>query len=297
MHICLVAAVSLVVSSSAFSATLYTNGSIVTNPTGGTGAIAGQPISQPQLVPNSSVPSTIPGISATAEFGIRVAEDFTVPAGESWNLDTLTVYGWQSGSPNPPVPSVTRVKVNVWTSAPFDASSPAPIPNPLPQPVLATALDLPVIASEFVAFRQSGTTGTSSASRPIFAYTVSLDDLPDAGRFDAGTYWLEWSMVGNVVAGNTSATQVVAAVATPRESATNGLNARQYAPATINGALVTTWFESREVRYELIGATHTGFFDQAMALPFELNGSVVPEPATFGLLAGTAILALRRRAR
>jgi hypothetical protein len=288
--------VLLLTASPLAAATLFTNGSIVTNPTGGTSTIAGQPISQPQLVPNSSIPSTIPGISATDAFGIRVAEDFTVPAGQTWDLDTLTVYGWQSGSTNPPAPTVTTVKVNVWTSAPFDALSPLPRPDPLPQPVLATSLSLPVISSQFIAFRQSGTTGTSSSARPIFGYTVSLDGLPDAGEFTSGTYWLEWSMVGNVVAGNTSATQVVAAIATPRESALNGLNARQYAPANINGVLTTTWFESREIRYELQGTTNVGFFDQPMALPFELHGTATPEPTSIGAIAlASALLGRRRR--
>ncbi len=292
----IVCASVVMASSQAFAAALFTNGSFVTNPTGGTGSIAGQPISQPQPVPNSSITSTVPGISATSAFGIRVAEDFSVPAGQSWNLDTLTVYGWQSSSVNPPLPTVTSVKVNVWTSAPFDTNSPAPIPNPLPQPVLATSLTLPVIASQFIAFRQLGTTSTTSSSRPIFAYTVSLDSLPNAGEFDAGTYWLEWSMAGTVVAGNTSATQVVAPIATPRESAPHGLNARQFAPATINGSLVTTWFESREIRYELQGTTNVGFFDQPMALPFELNGTVVPEPISIATL-GFGLTMLRRRRR
>lgn len=278
------------------AATLFNNGTIITNPTGGTGTIAGQPISQPQLVPNSSVPSTIPGISATAALGIKVAEDFSVPAGQTWDVDTLTVYAWQTSSAGAsPAPTVTSINVNLWNSAPFDALSPAPRPEPLPQPVLPTALSLPVVSSQFVAFRQSGTTGTSTASRPIFAYTVSLEGLPNGGVFSPGTYWLEWSMLGNVVAGNTSATQVVAAIATPRESAPHGLNARQYALGNINGQALTTWFEAREIRYELQGTTNVGFFDQPIALPFELNGTVVPEPTSLALFSLVVPMLRRRR--
>lgn len=280
------------------AAVLWDNGGFVTNPTGGTGTIAGQPISSPELVPNSSVPSRTTGISATAEFGIRVAEDFTVPAGSTWNLDALRVFGFQQSLTGP---TVTAVKINLWTSAPFDALSPAPRPSPLPQPVLAQSLTAAVTSSELVAYRQLST-GTTSSTRAVYGYDVSLDGLPNGGELAAGTYWLEWSMVG-VVNSSQSQTQVVVPLVTPRESAP-GLNARQFAPANINGdgVLVTTWFESREVRFQLEtqpngSQAHVGYFDQPMALPFVLGGSsvVIPEPAAMGLMAGAALLLLGRR--
>ncbi|HMO26746.1 MAG TPA: hypothetical protein PKB10_10795, partial [Tepidisphaeraceae bacterium] len=90
-------------------------------------------------------------------------------------------------------------------------------------------------------------------------------------------------MEGIVVPDNTPATQVVVPLVTPREAAVD-LNARHYAPANINGQQVTTWFESREVRWEFNGSAHVGFFDQPMALPFVLHGAAVPEPASLSLL-------------
>lgn len=282
---------------SAAAGVLWDNGGFVTNPTGGAGAIAGLPISSPELVPNSSVPSRTTGISATAEFGIRVAEDFTVPAGSTWDLDTLRVYGFQQSLVGP---TVTAVKINLWTSAPFDALSPAPRPSPLPQPVLAQAFTATVTGSELVGYRQLST-GTTSSTRTVYGYDVSLDGLPNGGGLAAGTYWLEWSMVG-VVNGSQSQTQVVVPLVTPRDSAP-GLNARQFAPANINGdgVLVTTWFESREVRFELQNVngtpTHVGMFDQAMALPFVLGGTsvAVPEPGVPGVMGAAALLLLGRR--
>lgn len=269
---------------------LWDNGPIITNPTGGTGAIAGQPISQPQPVPDSSLVSTIPGISATAEFGIRVAENFTVPAG-GWDLENVVLFAFQS---NQSTPSVSNVRINLWTSAPFDALSPAPIPDPLPQPILSTPLTIAPTSAEFVAYRQIGSTSTSSSSRAVFAYTIPLNGLPNGGLLAPGEYWLEWSMEGVVVPGNTSSTQVVVPIVTPRESAID-LDARQYAPATINGQQVTTWFESREIRWEFNGTSHVGSFDQPMALPFVLNGTVVPEPASISLLILAGSTLLRRR--
>lgn len=268
---------------------LWDNGPVITDPTGGTGSIAGQPISRPQPVPNSSLVSTTPGISATTAFGIRVAEDFTVPAG-GWDLDSVKLFAFQSSQT---APTITSARINLWTSAPFDALSPQPIPNPLPQPVLSAAIEVSPTASAFVGFRQLGSS-TSGSTRRIFSYDFSLDGLPNGGRLEAGTYWLEWSLAGVVVPNNTSATQVVVPLVTPRENAIN-LNARQFAPATINGQQVTTWFESREIRWELIGSTQTGFFDQPMALPFALSGTPIPEPATLVALGMLGFLAIKRR--
>ncbi|HMO26745.1 MAG TPA: hypothetical protein PKB10_10790, partial [Tepidisphaeraceae bacterium] len=161
----------------AHAGVLWDNGPLVPHPAGGTSGIAGQPLSRPQAVPNSSLTSSTPGINATAEFGMRVAENFTVPAG-GWDLDSVVLFAYQSSQSTP---SVSNVRINLWTIAPFDSLSPPPLPDPLPQPILSTPLTLAPTSAQFVAYRQLGTSSTSSASRPVFAYTVPLDGLPNGG--------------------------------------------------------------------------------------------------------------------
>lgn len=275
-YACGAAALALAVSG-ADAALLYENGPIITNPTGGTGSIAGLPISNAdpfQFPGNPGIFSTT-GFGATFNVQTAAADDFAVPA-QGWNLDTATVYSFQTGQTTP---TAIGVRINLWTAPPFDANSPPPLPDPLPQPVLAVSLVAPILSTAFVCHRQSPTaTGTV---RPVFAYTVGLDGLPDAGELAAGNYWLEWAFVG------TNNSNFFTPLVTPRTSAVN-LNARLF-NSPFSGT-PRQWFEARE-----------GFVDEAnpgrtVALPFALNGTVLPEPAA-AMLAGPMVMLRRRRER
>src|SRR5437763_16827729 len=85
------------IASQSFAAVLYDNGPIVTNPTGGTGTISGLPISNADgfNVPGSAFLFSTTGVGATISANTALADDFTVPAG-GWDLDTLTVYAFQT---------------------------------------------------------------------------------------------------------------------------------------------------------------------------------------------------------
>jgi len=234
---------------------LHNNGPVVTSPTGGTGAIEGLPISQAE-----SYPTPAGGISSTTGFAATVAtdtsaaENFVVPAG-GWDLDSITLFAFQTSQM---VPTVTAVHINLWTSAPYSADSPAPVPDPLPQPVLATSLIVPVTGGEFVAHRQSHS--STSTTRPIFAYTVSLNGLPSGGVLPAGEYWIEWAFAG------TNSSGFFMPVVAPRDQAFDH-NARLRNQLVAGGPRV--WFESREGYY-------AGQLDgRPYALPFILNGTAL----------------------
>jgi hypothetical protein len=258
----------------ASAAVIFDNGSFVTNPTGGTGTIAGQPISNADPFPlGGGLQSTTAGVGVTAFANTAAADNFVVPAGGA-DLDTLTVYAFRT---NELTPGATAIRVNLWTAAPFDANSPPPLPDPLPQPVLAQSLVIPVTGGTLAAWRQSSTS-TSTSSRPVFAYTVSLDGLPDEGRLSGGNYWMQWSFEG-------PGTGIFfTPLVSPRTNAFD-FNARLF-----NSPFANTprqWFEGRE---GFVDASNPG---RAYALPFVIQG-VIPEP-TAGLLLAAAGLLLRRR--
>ena len=241
---------------------LFSNGAFITQPTGGTGTIAGLPISKCDgfTVPGSTFVYSTTGIAETVATSTAVAEDFTVPA-QGWDLDTLTVYAFQTSQTTA---TVTQVQVNLWTETPYNAGSPG-APATLPQPVLAANLLLTPSPGVFVCHRQSVTsTGTV---RPVFAYTVSLDGLPNGGRLPAGRYWIQWSCLGAASPSNNVFTPLVS----PRTSV-SGHNARQLNALDGNPASPRVWFEGRE---GYVAGSSDG---RAFELPFELAGTLLPTP-------------------
>lgn len=269
--------VSVATSEKLHAARLFSNGPLITDPTGGTGPIAGQPLSRADSFPLSpTLSAATTGVGATHSLGVAVAENFVVPAW-GWDLDAVTVYAFQTSQTTP---TVTDVYINLWPSAPYSADSPPPRPDPLPTPVLATPLHLAAGPGTFVAHRVSGS--STSTVRPIFAYTVSLDGLPDAGVLGPGEYWLEWSMDG----ATSPSANVFVPLVSPRTAAYD-LNARLY-NIPLPG-MPFSWFEGRE------GYQNEANPGRPYALAFELHGTELPEPAAGSLLVAAAVLLRRRR--
>lgn len=261
---------------------LYNNGGFVTNPTGGTGQIAGLPISQSDgfTVPGQTFIFSTAGVGATVSANTSLADNFTVPAGQTWDLNTVTLFAFQTSQTTP---TVTRIHVNLWSDTPFSAGSPAPLPDVIPQPILSTPLVLDAGEGTFVAHRQSPS-GTSSV-RPVFSYTVSLDGLPNGGLLGPGTYWLEWSFEGAAA----PSANVFTPLVSPRDSVSDH-NARLFNSIDGSSSGPRVWFEGREGY--VAGVTE----GRAYELPFILGGTVVPAPGAAGLLA-LATLGLARRRR
>ncbi len=254
----------LSVSLAAHAGVLHQNGPLVTSPTGGTGSIVGQPISNCDgfTVPGSTFVFSTTGVAATVATDTSLAEDFEVPA-EGWDLDTLTVYAFQTSQTTA---SVTQVRVNLWTETPFSAGSPG-APAEIPQPVLAQSLVLPAGPGTFVCHRQSVT--STATVRPVFAYTVSLDGLPDGGRLGPGRYWIEWSCAG----ATSPSANVFVPLVSPR-AARAGHNARQRNALDGSATSPRVWFEGRE---GYVAGSSEG---RPFELPFVLAGTALtPCPA------------------
>jgi hypothetical protein len=267
------------VASQARAVELWNNGPFVTNPTGGTGSIAGLPISNADgfNVPGSSFLFSTSGVNAAAVINTAVAEDFIVPAG-GWDLDSATFYAFQTSQTTA---TVTEIRVNLWTDTPFSAGSPG-APAVLPQPVLAQSLVLNPGPGTFVAHRQSPT-GTSTV-RPVFAYTVSLDGLPDAGVLAPGRYWLEWSYIG----ASSPSQNVFMPLVSPR-TAVPEHNARLLNSIDGSAGGPRVWFEGRE---GFVAGQAEG---RAYSLPFILGGTAIPSPGSLALAGLIGLASARRR--
>jgi len=97
---------------------LYNNGSCInaigTGPGGANGCVT--------LTPTLTIGRTC---SITKylflDYHYNLADDFTVPAGASWNLDAVKVYVMQTGTP--PVSNITKAYIRIWDGIPFEPGS------------------------------------------------------------------------------------------------------------------------------------------------------------------------------
>lgn len=113
------------------------------------------------------------------------------------------------------------------------------------------------------------TTGADNVNTTRRIQQVDMSGLNLA--LPAGTYWVDWGIGGSLASGPWQPP-----VSDPNVMVTG--NGMQYDPTP------ATW-----------GPAMDGTFQQA--LPFSVHGSIVPEPALFGMLfvSGAALLGLRRR--
>lgn len=270
---------ALSITTAASAALLHSNGPFITNPTGGTGAIAGLPISNadPFTVPGSSFVFNTTGVGATVLANTAVAEDFTVTDG-GWRLSDLTVYAFQTSQTTA---SVTQIRVNLWTEAPYSATSPG-APAVIPVPLFANDLVYNAGPGTFVCHRQSNV-GTTSV-RPVFSYTINMPEIEALGFLPEGTYWIQWSFLGAAAPSQNVFTPLVS----PRTSVTNH-NARLLNSIDGSAAGPRVWFEGRE---GFVAGQAEG---RAYELPYELNGTFAPAPGATASLSILALTLARRR--
>lgn len=255
---------------------LHSNGPLITDPTGGTGANAGLPISKTEPFPYNGLLGNTTGTNAAISSNSKLADDFYVPQG-GWDLDQITVYAFQTSTGN----TVGTLQINLWNVTPFTPNSPVPPPDgSTPAPMLATPLSFNIAGTgTFVANRVSGT--ATDATRPIYKYTVSADGLPNGGALPEGHYWLEMSFLDT----RTTHGAVYVPLVTPRAQAFN-LNMRQ---SLAFGNPTPYWFEGREGYGSVENPDGRPY-----AIPFELVGT--PEPATLlAALAAGSTFVIRQR--
>lgn len=156
----LMAAGLLVAAATAQAATIYSNGPVV--PAGGVSVID----------PSSATF----GLGANVAAGVRLAEDFTVGAGQTWTIQSINFFSYQTGATAFPLTSAT------WSIVSGDVNSGTVIASG------TTALT----SNGQVGFRVSAT-NLSDTTRRIWSANADVADF----TLDSGTYWLTWSLAGS----------------------------------------------------------------------------------------------------
>ena len=158
-------------------AVLYDNGPVVNSAGTGVGG-ADESVLQTGTLGMGTL-----GFGHQVAFDNRIADDFTVPAGETWTIETITFFAYQTGAPTSG--TITGMNVNVMDAMPPGGSIVAS----------TTTVDSTGWTN---AFRVTETTTGGSADRAIQATTVSFNPTL---TLTEGTYWLDWQTDGSLGSG------------------------------------------------------------------------------------------------
>jgi subtilisin-like proprotein convertase family protein len=176
-------------------AQFYNNGVLSTGATtlSGVAAPAGTTWSECQNVTgNLAIANTSAGFSAGLTAGNSIADDFTVPAGPSWNLTKITVYAYSTGSTGTVSP-FNDLRVRIHSSNPL--SGPTTI---LFGDLTTNRLAASTSTNVFRIFSTVVFASASGTTRNIWRLEANA-----SVTLAPGTYWLEYQ-TGTALASNFS---------------------------------------------------------------------------------------------
>lgn len=244
---------------------IYDNGGLATGATSNSGvaAPAGTEWSEVQNETGvTTFSNTLAGVgtAVTATTVFRIADDFTVPPGEVWTIDSAVFYAYQTGFAGATSP-LGAYTLRVWDGVPDAPGS--------------TVLCGDEATNQLVASDDTGlwrifnsqvpAPGTTPATnRKIWASTVAMPAAcAGPGAFPAGTYWLDWnSQIGTTTA------HFAPTVTIPGARNRAGDNARQ--------RTATGWVDVLDV-----GNPDAIAPDVPQDFPFQLYGSIAGDDTIF----------------
>jgi hypothetical protein len=156
---------------------LYTNGPYVNMPGGGPSGADGS------VLQNATLGMNILGYGHALSTGFRVADEFTVPGPNAWQISSIRFYAYQTGSTISS--TINHVNLQIWNGVPGAGSS----------VVYGDSTTNRLAATGWTgAYRYSET--TVGTTRPVMSNTAAISvTLPP------GTYWLDWQTGGTLASG------------------------------------------------------------------------------------------------
>lgn len=156
-------------------AVLFDNGPVVNSPGGGPNGADGS-------VLQTALGLNVLGFAHQQSSNFRVADDFVVPAGQTWTINTASFYAYQTGSTT--TSTITGVNVRIWNG----------------QPGVGT-----VVFGDTTTNRMSATTFSNiyrysdtapGTTRPLMKQTVTI-----GVTLGEGHYWIDWQSNGSLASG------------------------------------------------------------------------------------------------
>ncbi len=207
---------------------IYSNGTIVNQPGAGFGGADVSAL-------HDGLGSL--GLGHQFSFGYRLSDDFTIPAGETWTIDSIVFLAYQTNSGN--ISTLTAVNCAIYNGSPATGGT----------IVLGDETTNILDNTYFSGIYRTGATTLTAVTRPVMRDCV----IPQtAWSLTAGNYWLSWQTDGDAALTGPWAPPLTDAVNT-----TTG-DAIQYNPDSM------MWFPANDGTL----LTQQGF-------PFEIYGTVV----------------------
>lgn len=204
-----VAAVSSLLLAPAAFAQIYVNGTLSSGPTSDSGVAAptGANWSEIQHPTGNTAEANTSNGSSSYGGSFRLADDFTVPANESWTLTHINVFDYKTGAAATPSPFVSGT-LQIWNGRPGDAGA-AVLCGDTTTNVLASSTD----ASLFRLFNSVAPPPGSAVgtTRRIWRNQLTVP-AACAGTdfFTSGTtYWFSWDTTDSSNTAHFAPTEVI----------------------------------------------------------------------------------------
>lgn len=196
---------------------LHDNGPIVTHPGAG---YNGNDASALQ----NALGMGILGFSNSTATGFKLAEDFTIPPGNSWAIDNITFYSYQPGTySDPPTSTTTGLYLQIWDGSPDDPASSI---------LFGDLVTNRLIDTYWTDIYRVSDTGLTNSERPIMAAIAEVNV-----SLQPGTYWMVWASEGSLTSGPFSPPITILGQATTGNALQYSPSSSSWGPANDSGTL------------------------------------------------------------
>ncbi|MEM1054198.1 MAG: hypothetical protein AAGI52_01625, partial [Bacteroidota bacterium] len=235
---------------------LYDAGSVINSPGTGFGG------ADESIEFDLSTPSGAVGFGNQRDEGFRVADDFEIPPGETWTVEEIVFFAYQTGAPTSG--TIDHVNVRIWDGRPGAPGSSVLFGDDATNRLLSSVWTGAYRVTEST-FCPSGICN----ARAIMATTV------DAGAtvLTEGTYWLDWQSGGTSgLSGPWTPPVAQTSIACPTG------NARQFVPLVWEVIVNSACDPGESLPFQLLGTREGGSSEEIVVdengdAPDALSGS------------------------
>lgn len=162
---------------------LFDSGPLVTHPGGGFNGADLSALQNQVSLPNIPIAMNILGFGGPAPG--RLADDFVICDVGGWNISTITVYSYQTGST--PVSTITNVTLRIWDGVPGVVGS---------NIVFGDSTTNVMTNTCWTGIYRATLTDPLGSTRPVMASILAVNTTLPAGR-----YWIDYSASGSGASG------------------------------------------------------------------------------------------------